>query len=621
MTILTTLESVFADEGFTKDLTNIMINIKDYANLVAENEKSIETQFDMHIFSLFQTFFKPLGYQYNPHKEKNIVTYKSGFIDTALTNVLIEFKQPSTLSSERDKKSAIEQTLNYLNGENKDNITKTFAVVTDGNICAILTVDENGKIRFEDYTNITYEHYERIIKAIVGLNQKTFDSNALVEDFAPVTKSPIRELTLLLYKTINKVATPKTLMLLKEWKNLFKLSHDDHSQQKDILKRQNALQDYLGVLLNDIDSEYNALFALQTAYSILIKLIAFKVVSQIKFDNSLVDYSEMLKANSIALQSKMMELESGSIIRDYGVQNLLEGDFFSWYATPQQWNNEIADSIKIIIAKLNKYTTFDFFNTQVQAKDFFKNLYQVVMPSPVRHALGEYYTPYWLASHVSKKAIALQGNSINKKWRGLDPTCGSGTFITALINEVVKSLPKNMDKGDILKEITSRVVGIDLNPLAVLTARVNYFLNISPFITFDSQIEIPIYSGDSAYTPEIVSIDGINFIKYSLDTNIPNHSSEDMTFPIYFPDIGLRNLKKFSHCMIEIELDIKSLNTETVFNRLMTLIPEEYKRKTIIIEKMQDLSNNFIRFEKNDWNGILGKNYHQLSHHLKNWKV
>lgn len=604
MTILTTLESVFADEGFTKDLTNIMINIKDYANLVAENEKSIETQFDMHIFSLFQTFFKPLGYQYNPHKEKNIVTYKSGFIDTALTNVLIEFKQPSTLSSERDKKSAIEQTLNYLNGENKDNITKTFAVVTDGNICAILTVDENGKIRFEDYTNITYEHYERIIRAIVGLNQKTFDSNALVEDFAPVTKSPIRELTLLLYKTINKVATPKTLMLLKEWKNLFKLSHDDHSQQKDILKRQNALQDYLGVLLNDIDSEYNALFALQTAYSILIKLIAFKVVSQIKFDNSLVDYSEMLKANSIALQSKMMELESGSIIRDYGVQNLLEGDFFSWYATPQQWNNEIADSIKIIIAKLNKYTTFDFFNTQVQAKDFFKNLYQVVMPSPVRHALGEYYTPYWLASHVSKKAIALQGNSINKKWRGLDPTCGSGTFITALINEVVKSLPKNMDKGDILKEITSRVVGIDLNPLAVLTARVNYFLNISPFITFDSQIEIPIYSGDSAYTPEIVSIDGINFIKYSLDTNIPNHSSEDMTFPIYFPDIGLRNLKKFSHCMIEIELDIKSLNTETVFNRLMTLIPEEYKRKTIIIEKMQDLSNNFIRFEKNDWNGI-----------------
>lgn len=33
----------------------------------------------------------------------------------------------------------------------------------------------------------------------------------------------------------------------------------------------------------------------------------------------------MLNAESQALQIKMMELESGSIIRDYGVQNLLGG--------------------------------------------------------------------------------------------------------------------------------------------------------------------------------------------------------------------------------------------------------------------------------------------------------
>jgi hypothetical protein len=603
MSNLTTLESVFANEQFISSLTSLMIEIKDYAK-IAENEKSIETQFDMRVFSLFKKFFSSLGYEYNPNKEKNIVTFKSGRVDTALTNVLIEFKQPSTLSSERDKISARKQTLDYLNGENKDSITKTFAITTDGIVCAIFTVDNDGKVRTEDYTNITYEHYERLIKAILGLNQKTFDSTALVEDFAPVTNSPIRELTLLLYKTINDSATPKTLMLLKEWKNLFKLSHDDNSQQKDILNRKKALSDYLSIDLIDIDSEYNALFALQTAYSILIKLIAFKVVSQVKFDNSLVDYSEMLNADSNSLQIKMMELESGSIIRDYGIQNLLEGDFFSWYATSHQWNKEIATSIKIIIAKLNKYTTFDFFNSQIQAKDFFKNLYQKIMPSPVRHALGEYYTPYWLAHHVVDKALILRDNNINKKWRGLDPTCGSGTFVTALINEVVKSLPCDMDKGDILKEITSRVVGIDLNPLAVLTARVNYFLNISPFITFDSEIEIPIYSGDAAYTPEIVKIENINFIKYSLDTNIPNHSQEDMAFLVYFPEIGLRNLKKFSRCMIEIELDILSLNSKTVFNRLMTLIPEEYKNESIIIEKIKDLANNFVRFERNNWNGI-----------------
>ncbi|PNP96944.1 hypothetical protein [Moraxella sp. RCAD0137] len=604
MSNLSNLESVFVDNGFINELTQIMNDIKEYANIIAKNEKTIETQFDMRIFSLFQKFFNPLGYQYNPHKEKNIVTYKSGFVDTALANVLIEFKQPSALASKTDKQSAIKQTLNYLNGENKDSINKTFAMTTDGNICAIFTVDNKGVVRFEDYTDITYEHYERVIKAIVGLNQKNFDSTALINDFAPVNNSPIRALTLLLYKTISESSTTKTQMLLKEWKNLFKLSHDDHSQQQDIIKRKKSLSDYLSVNLDDSDSEYNALFALQTAYSILIKLIAFKVISQVKFDDSLVNYSEMLNAKSQALQSKMMELESGSIIRDYGVQNLLEGDFFSWYSTSQQWNDEIATNIKFIIQKLNKYTTFDFFDNQNQAKDFFKNLYQTVIPSPVRHALGEYYTPFWLANHVVCKSLDFRKDQFNKKWRALDACCGSGTFITALLNQVVDSLPSNMDKGDILREITSRVVGIDLNPLAVLTARVNYFLNISPYITFDSEIEIPIYAGDSAYTPEVVKIDNIDFIKYSLDTNIPSHNPEDITFPVYFPEVGLKNLKRFSRCMIEVEIDIRSLNSTSVFNRLMTLIPEEYKKTPIIVEKMQDLADNFVRFEKNDWNGI-----------------
>ncbi|ELA09621.1 hypothetical protein MOMA_04425 [Moraxella macacae 0408225] len=52
MSKLTTLESIFIDNGFIKDLTKIMLDIKDYANFIAQNEKSIETQFDMQMFSL-----------------------------------------------------------------------------------------------------------------------------------------------------------------------------------------------------------------------------------------------------------------------------------------------------------------------------------------------------------------------------------------------------------------------------------------------------------------------------------------------------------------------------------------------------------------------------------------
>lgn len=595
------LESIFNSMDFKNSLNDIVISVKHDAK-TSPNEKTIETRFDNYLYQLFQQYFIHLGYDYNPIKEKSVISVKSGRIDTALSNVLIEFKQPKTLSSRKNKESAIAQTLSYLDGENKNGINKSFALITDGEQCAIFTVDSDGNKRYEDFVEITSSHYERLIKSILGLHQKSFDSEALVNDFVETQNSPIKILTNVLYHSISSRGTEKSQMLLKEWKSLFKLSHSDQSQQKDLLDRRTSLSNYLSLELNDVENEYNALFALQTAYSILIKLIAFKVVSEIKFDNALVNYSEILNANSSALQRKMEDLESGSIIRDYGVQNLLEGDFFSWYASEKQWNIEISESIKLILLKLNKYTTFDFFKSNLKAKDFFKNLYQTVIPKSVRHALGEYYTPYWLANHVVEKTLL---SIENKQWRALDPTCGSGTFITVLIDKVIHESTENgFDRGDILKAITSRVIGIDLNPLAVLTARVNYFLNIAQFMSFDSEIEIPIYSGDSAYTPELVSIDGVNFVKYSLDTNIPVENGDDTSFPVYFPEVGLKNLKKFSRCMIDIELDIKLLSETNIYNRLMSLIPHELKNHPVVCEKLQDLADNFVKFERNNWNGI-----------------
>ncbi len=588
------LEAIFTSNEYIKDVNLILNQLKTDAKL-APNEKTIESRFDFYFRDIFKKYFSHLGYKYEPTKEQNI-QFLRGRVDTALSNVLIEFKQPSTLSSQRDKAKALKQTLEYLENENLEGITKTFAFLTDGIVCVVFTVDENGIIANEGFVEIQFEHYNRLIKAIVGLDQKIFDSSSLVQDFAPKVDSPIRELALILYDTIVYHGTDKTKMLLTEWKNLFKLSHEDFSQQQAIIDRKAQLGEYLNANLEDAESEYNALFALQTAYSILIKLIAFKVISEIKYDNSLVNYAQMLALDSNGLQLKMSELESGSIIRDYGIQNLLEGDFFSWYSSKQQWNDEISKDIKKIILRLNKYTTFSFFESKLKAKDFFKNLYQTVIPEPVRHSLGEYYTPYWLASHVVKKSLAL--HKPQQTWRALDPTCGSGTFITILINEVLQSLPKSIDdKGDILREITSRVIGIDLNPLAVLTARVNYFLNVSHLITFDTEMEIPIYAGDSAYTPELIESEGIKFVRYSLDTEIS-------TFPIYFPEAGLKNLKKFSKTMIEIELDILSLNKDGIYNRLMNLLPVDIQERDIVKTKLHDLADKFVEFESKQWNGI-----------------
>jgi type I restriction-modification system DNA methylase subunit len=112
-----------------------------------------------------------------------------------------------------------------------------------------------------------------------------------------------------------------------------------------------------------------------------------------------------------------------------------------------------------------------------------------VIPDKVRHSLGEFYTPPWLADNLVNRAIELAEKD---NWKALDPCCGSGTFVTVLIRLVLEKMHGKQRKTK-LKAVLDRVRGIDLNPLAVLTARINYFINISHLIEDDDEIEIPIY--------------------------------------------------------------------------------------------------------------------------------
>ena len=63
-------------------------------------------------------------------------------------------------------------------------------------------------------------------------------------------------------------------------------------------------------------------------------------------------------------------------------------------------------------------------------------------------------------------------------------------------------LAAGLGESDTLEIILRSVVGIDLNPLAVLAARVNYLLAIADLVPYRRRpIEIPIYLADSILTP------------------------------------------------------------------------------------------------------------------------
>jgi hypothetical protein len=131
-----------------------------------------------------------------------------------------------------------------------------------------------------------------------------------------------------------------------------------------------------------------------------------------------------------------------------------------------------------------------------------KKLYQQLFPKSVRHDLGEYYTPDWLAEHVLDKL----GYAGDPDKRLLDPACGSGTFLVMIINRIKHWFDEHRhgcgyDETELLQKILKNVIGFDLNPLAVMAARTNFLIAIRDLLPYAKEVEIPIYLCDSIMTP------------------------------------------------------------------------------------------------------------------------
>lgn len=63
-------------------------------------------------------------------------------------------------------------------------------------------------------------------------------------------------------------------------------------------------------------------------------MIAYKVISQIRFNKSLINFTDLLEYDSEPLRIQFENLENGDIFRQYGMTNLLEGDFLHGTVLP-----------------------------------------------------------------------------------------------------------------------------------------------------------------------------------------------------------------------------------------------------------------------------------------------
>jgi methylase of polypeptide subunit release factors len=104
-------------------------------------------------------------------------------------------------------------------------------------------------------------------------------------------------------------------------------------------------------------------------------------------------------------------------------------------------------------ASLNRASSFS---------QFLSYAYQGMLPPPVRHLTGEYYTPTWLVDYaVSSLPHSIGGTS--RALRVLDPSAGSGAFLVHCMERL----------GAVRSGKGLQLIAVDVNPVAVELCKVN----------------------------------------------------------------------------------------------------------------------------------------------------
>ena len=477
-----------------------------------------EAEFREPIDSLLEEFCAKAKLDPLARSEYSLVT---GRPDRVFNRLVIEYERPGALSEELSHRAtahAVQQVKRYLTGlaqQERQELTRMAGIVFDGRYIVFVRY-RMGDFAIEGPVSVNRGSLERFLRWLVStasgiaLTAENLNRDFSIEQLR--TQNILRALTKGLKSALDRDRMVNNLF--EQWREFFSQSIDYSEafggRKLEPLKRWVRKA---GLTINTPEEAERFFFALHTYFALLVKLLAWLALSRhMAVKLGAPSFGELTSTDSETLSRRLQELESGGIFRAYGLTNLLEGDFFALYL--YAWDELIEDAIRELLKRLDEYDPATLSIYPEESRDLFKKLYHYLLPREIRHSLGEYYTPDWLAQRLlnqvdydffnedpSKNERRLREKLLNTRW--LDPACGSGTFLVLIIARM-KELGQALfiNETELLNALLRNVVGFDLNPLAVLTARVNYLLAIADLLPYcKGEVTIPVYLADSVRMP------------------------------------------------------------------------------------------------------------------------
>lgn len=481
--------------------------VKVAANLckTSTTEEDLRIGFERQLIPLLEGIGVPMRPQY----EKTIL--KQGWSDAIHGQVIIEYEKPEAFRSNRWVEHAKEQLVRYIIGETKANKSGSFlhepkmiGIGFDGEqIFYVHYAGDKAKpsvevnqSEFRLYGPYKFEisNARTLISYIRLLVRKLLSPESLSDVFEPRGKIAPLVVSAMIDALENWDREKRGSLFYNEWKRLFGIVYGEQFE-KTIALPSSALSEWYKI---SGETDFSKLlFAVHTYFAFLMKLIAAELLTfkETSYRSSLSN--DLALSDEREFRRLLNEIENGGIYAKQGVTNFLEGDFFSWYLDTS--SPRLTDAIRTIAGAFTNFEPSTPLIYPEPARDLLKRIYQFLVPPEVRHSLGEYYTPDWLAELIIEE-IGYDGDGIK---RVLDPACGSGTFLVFAIQKALMyGQEKKIPELETAKRIKANIWGFDLNPLAVVAARTNYLLALGDLVDQLKEFEIPVYLADSVLWPE-----------------------------------------------------------------------------------------------------------------------
>ncbi|MCK4404667.1 MAG: SAM-dependent DNA methyltransferase, partial [candidate division Zixibacteria bacterium] len=196
----------------------------------------------------------------------------------------------------------------------------------------------------------------------------------------------------------------------------------------------------------------------QVVYRVIGKILLYMALRRFRAD---IPKMDLERINPSQADAKLKEYFEKARQIDY--QAVFEQDFLDQIAIPSSG----VDSLVKLITDLNR------FNFSQMPQDVIGQVFEKLIPYEERHALGQYFTREELVDLINAFCVRSKDDKI------LDPTCGTGTFLSRAYDRKKISGERNH------KNLISRLWGIDIAKFPAELATINlYRHDLSDYANF-----------------------------------------------------------------------------------------------------------------------------------------